>query len=438
VKMNIAPPTLAVPARSNPDLALQYFAVRNTTEKLCSPLSADDQMVQSMPEASPAKWHQAHTTWFFETFVLTPCLERYQPLDPRYRFLFNSYYKQVETPQAPGGAAHPLRSIRGTFSRPTLEEVCAYRQHVDEQMIRLLESETDTNPELAALVELGLNHEQQHQELLLTDIKHAFWTNPLRPAYVDQPWEEACAEVAPLQWIDYEGGLFEIGHDGGGFAFDNERPRHHVYLKPFGMASRLITNREYLAFMSAGGYSQPELWLSDGWDAVQAGHWSAPLYWELRDGAWLAFTCAGMRPVAWNEPVCHISYYEADAYARWAGARLPWESEWEVVATGLPVAGGFLEGGRFQPRPALNLGGMSQMFGDVWEWTCSPYVAYPGYRPPESALGEYNAKFMCNQLVLRGGSCATPQSHIRASYRNFFPPHTRWQFSGIRLANECS
>jgi ergothioneine biosynthesis protein EgtB len=407
----------------------KYATVRNTTEAICAPLTTDDQMVQSTPEASPAKWHQAHTTWFFETFILSSNLPGYRPFDPAFKVLFNSYYKQV--------GSHPLRTIRSTFSRPTLHDVHAYRSYVDEHMARLLGSEA-MSPEMASLVELGLNHEQQHQELILTDIKHAFWTNPLQPTYLNQPVEEAPAGLPQLRWLTFDGGLREVGHSESGFSFDNERPRHQVFLDCFRVASRLVTNGEFMQFMADNGYRRPELWLSDGWDTVLANQWEAPLYWERTDGGWGAFTMGGMREIRTNEPVCHVSYYEADAFARWAGARLPTEAEWEIAAGGMRVEGNLLEGGRFHPAPAHDGDGLAQMFGDVWEWTASPYVAYPGFHPAEGALGEYNGKFMCNQLVLRGGSSATPLSHIRASYRNFFPPQTRWQFMGIRLANGCS
>jgi len=405
----------------------RYVEVRRSTEAICARLAADDQMVQSAPETSPVKWHQAHTTWFFETFILTPHLADYRPADPAYRSLFNSYYKQT--------GAHPSRAIRNTFSRPALPEVQQYRRHVDQEMARLLALEVGQTFSVVSFVELGLNHEQQHQELILADIKHAFWTNPVQPAYWNRPIAEpARAELPQRRWLDFEGGLLEIGHTGEGFTFDNEGPRHRVYLEPFRMASRLITNGEYLEFMNADGYRRPELWLSDGWDAVQANQWEAPLYWERVDGGWAMFTLGGIREVRASEPLCHVSYYEADAFARWAGARLPRETEWEIAAANLPVEGNLLENGRFHPAQASG-GGLTQMFGDVWEWTASPYVAYPGFQPLPGALGEYNGKFMCNQLVLRGGSCATPRSHIRATYRNFFPPQSRWQFMGIRLAN---
>jgi ergothioneine biosynthesis protein EgtB len=399
----------------------RYQEIRRTTLELTRPFSAEDQMLQSMPEASPAKWHLAHTSWFFETFILSPYVNGYRVHDPGYRQLFNSYYKQV--------GAHPYRGSRGLMSRPSLNEVHAYRAHVDEAMLRHI----DTGDErTAALIELGLNHEQQHQELILTDMKHALWSMPLSPGRVHQPRPET--RVAPLEWIDFEGGIHRVGHTGADFAFDNEGPRHEVLLRPFRIASRLVINAEYLAFTQDGGYRRPELWLSDGWDTVLAQHWSMPLYWEQdEDGTWLEFTFAGRQEIDPAAPVCHVSYYEADAFARWRGARLPREEEWEVAATQTPSTGTLLESGRLHPQPATGRG-LEQIFGDAWEWTASPYVAYPGFQPAAGAVGEYNAKFMCNQLVLRGGSCATPSSHIRASYRNFFPPQARWQFSGIRLA----
>jgi ergothioneine biosynthesis protein EgtB len=382
-------------------------------------------MVQSCPEASPAKWHQAHTTWFFETFILSAHLPGYQPFDQRFRDLFNSYYNAV--------GQQPDKGLRSTFSRPTLEEVTGYRQHVDEHMERLLASEPST--EVLGLTELGINHEQQHQELLVTDIKHAFWSNPLRPAY--QPGQSTAVSAAPAQKAEnYSGGLIEAGADGSTFHFDNEAPRHKVFLEPFRFASHLATCGEYLAFIEDRGYQRPELWLSDGWRAVQTHGWSTPLYWQKRDKQWLQFTCAGMRKIEESEPVCHVSYYEADAFARWAGARLPTEFEWELIASQACLEGNLLEQGCFHPTAGQENGTPSQLFGDVWEWTASAYLPYPGFKPAAGALGEYNGKFMSGQMVLRGGSCVTPQSHIRATYRNFFPPETRWQFSGIRLADD--
>ncbi len=407
-------------------LAEAFVSVRRMTEQLCASLSAEDQMLQSMPEASPAKWHQAHTTWFFETFILLRHVSGYQPLNSSYTYLFNSYYKQL------GG--HPLRANRGLLSRPSLAEVEAYRKHVDDHMLHLLERGPEAD--VAAKVELGLNHEQQHQELILTDVKHGLWMHPLRPTYRPRP-AELDGESEPLRWFNYDGGLHWIGYGGHGFAFDNEGPRHQEFLRPFRIASRLVTNAEYADFIRDGGYSRPELWLSDGWDAVNANNWRAPLYWNEQENGWSLNTLTGERVLNPGEPVCHVSYFEADAYARWAGARLPSEAEWEICAARMPVRGNLLESGRYHPARAPQAqAGPAQLFGDSWEWTASPYVAYPGFRPAAGVLGEYNGKFLCNQLVLRGGSCATPASHIRATYRNFFPPQARWQFSGIRLAND--
>ena len=398
----------------------RYQEIRKKTLDLTNPFSAEDQMLQSMPDASPPKWHLAHTTWFFETFVLVPHASGYQPFDERFQYLFNSYYKRL--------GSHPYRGARGLMSRPSLNEVHAYRSHVDEAMLRHLET---VNEDTAGTVELGLNHEQQHQELILTDIKHALWSMPLRPGRASQP--HAVSNPVPLQWMYFEGGIHKIGHAGQGFAFDNEVPRHEVLLRLFRLASRLVTNAEYLQFMNDGGYQRPELWLSDGWDTVSTQGWNSPLYWEVNDGRWFEFAYSGMKELDPEGPVCHVSYYEADAYARWSGARLPLEQEWEVAAEQHPSTGTLLESGRLHPAPACGKG-LQQVFGDVWEWTASPYMAYPGFSPAQGVVGEYNGKFMCNQFVLRGGSCATPSSHIRATYRNFFPPHARWQFTGIRLA----
>jgi ergothioneine biosynthesis protein EgtB len=406
----------------------RYQEIRRTTLELTRPFSAEDQMLQSMPDASPAKWHLAHTTWFFETFILSSRVSGYRAFDSRYKHLFNSYYKQL--------GSHPLRGSRGLMSRPSLEEVHAYRAWVDDAMLRHLEIE-GADSDAAALIELGLNHEQQHQELILTDLKHALWSMPLRPDRVNRP--RAVSTAAPLEWIAFEAGIHQIGHAGEGFAFDNEGPRHEVLLQPFRLASRLVTNGEYLEFMQdgAGGYRKPELWLSDGWDAVCTQAWDSPLYWERGDdGNWLELTFSGMQEVDPSAPVCHVSYYEADAFARWSGARLPREEEWEVAAARTQFEsskGALQEDGTFHPQPARGAG-LQQLYGDVWEWTSSPYVGYPGFEPAPGLVGEYNGKFMCNQLVLRGGSCATPASHIRDTYRNFFPPQARWQFMGIRLA----
>lgn len=407
-------------------LAEHYGRVREVTESLCRPLDAEDAAVQSMPQASPVKWHLAHTSWFFETFLLSDALPGYRPFDPRFCYLFNSYYETV--------GARVARGERGLLTRPRLREVYEYRAHVDAGMQRLLrEASDERRRDIAPLVELGLNHEQQHQELILTDVKHLFASNPLQPAYRPRAAEEAGAAPA-LRWIEHGPGIRAIGHSGDAFAFDNESPRHRVFLNAFRIAACPVTNGEYLEFMADGGYARPELWLSDGWAARGVQGWTAPLYWQHRDAGWESMTLAGVQPVSRAEPVCHVSYYEADAYARWAGARLPTEAEWEIAAADMPIAGNFLERERFHPTPVP---GEASFFGDVWEWTQSPYVGYPGYRPPAGALGEYNGKFMCNQFVLRGGSCATPRSHLRATYRNFFPPDARWQFMGLRLAQDA-
>ena len=416
------------PAKSAAGLAERYMAVRAQTERLCRGLAPEDQVVQSMPDVSPTKWHLAHTSWFFETFVLQVFAPDYQPIDPVYAFLFNSYYVHA-------GERH-CRDQRGYISRPTVAEVGAYRRHVDAAIERLLESaDAALLARIGPVLELGIQHEQQHQELLVTDIKHVFSVNPLRPVYHAATATPSSAP-APLRWIDFPGGVAWIGHKGETFSYDNESPRHRVWLEPFQLASRPTTCGEYLAFMEDGGYQRPELWLSMGWATVQEKGWTEPFYWERRGGRWSMFTLAGMREIDPAEPICHVSYYEADAYARWAGARLPTEFEWETAAQGLPPEGDFVESEAFHPRAAPDLDGLQQMFGGVWEWTRSQYSPYPGYVPAPGALGEYNGKFMCNQFVLRGGSCATPASHIRATYRNFFPPEACWQFTGIRLARD--
>jgi ergothioneine biosynthesis protein EgtB len=406
----------------------KYLAVRQTSLQLCAPLSVEDHSLQPMPDASPAKWHLAHTTWFFETFVLSQYMEDYRPFQAEFRNLFNSYYNAV--------GDRPLRALRHTLSRPGLDEVHAYRDYVDQAMSRFRSD--DITSEVVDLVTLGINHEQQHQELIITDVKNGLWTNPLRSAY-RAPLEDheagSRAQALPLVWRSFAGGVQAIGFEGEGFKFDNEGPRHEVYLEPFRLASRLTTNAEYLEFMGDGGYGRAELWLSDGWDCIHNNQWNAPLYWEQRDGEWWHYTIEGMKPLTMNRPVCHVSYYEADAFARWAGARLATEFEWEVAANSCPAEGNLLETGALHPRAAELAGSLTQVFGDVWEWTGSAYLPYPNFKPAAGAVGEYNGKFMCNQMVLRGGSCATPQSHIRATYRNFFPPHARWQFMGIRLAN---
>lgn len=416
--------------KSPAKLLEQFKSVRRQTDLLTSFLSAEDQMVQSSPDASPTKWHLAHTSWFFETFLLSQHLKNYRPFHPQFRSLFNSYYNAV--------GPQPEKGLRNTFSRPSLEEVQKYRRYVDEYMSKLLDS-GEMSEELLSLVELGANHEQQHQELIITDIKNAFWINPLRPAYQKTSAPPAGDGSAPPQRPQsYQDGIYEIGTNGNSFHFDNEAPRHKVYVEPFRFAARLVTNGEYLAFIDDRGYSRPELWLSDGWNAVETLGWDAPLYWEKTGPEWQQFTCSGMRKIAEHEPVCHVSYYEADAFARWAGARLPNESEWEIAASSVPVQGNLLESGFLHPvtLSAVDEDQPVQIFGDVWEWTASAYLSYPGFVPAKGALGEYNGKFMCNQMVLRGGSCVTPSSHIRATYRNFFPPETRWQFSGIRLADD--
>ncbi|WP_022949263.1 ergothioneine biosynthesis protein EgtB [Methylohalobius crimeensis] len=409
----------------------RYREVRRLSEELCQPLATEDYIIQTMADVSPPKWHLAHCSWFFERFLLRPHLQDYRCFHPRYDYLFNSYYESV-------GRFWP-RPRRGLLSRPTVDEITAYRKHVDEGMERLFAGcATVAWSEAAPLIELGLNHEQQHQELLLTDIKHIFAVNPLRPVYREMAEPHpAGLETIPLKWHEFEGGLHSIGDSGEGFAYDNEGPRHRVHLEDFRLASRLVTNGEYLAFMEAGGYREPRYWLSEGWAKVREEGWEAPLYWEKRDGEWWQMTLSGMRPVAAEEAVCHLSYFEADAYARWAGRRLPTEAEWEVAAARQPIDGNFLESRALHPRPAPSTAENRplQLFGDVWEWTASTYAPYPGYRPPAGPIGEYNGKFMCSQMVLRGGSCVSSRTHLRASYRNFFYPKDRWQFSGLRLAD---
>jgi ergothioneine biosynthesis protein EgtB len=403
-----------------------YRAVRAQTERLCAPLAVDDYQVQSVPEVSPPKWHLAHTSWFFETFLLRPFAPGYRPFRPGFDYLFNSYYETV-------GAFHP-RAARGVLSRPTVEEVYRYRAHVDAAMAGLLAGGSPAGgPELAFRVTLGFNHEQQHQELLLMDVKRNFAANPLQPAYHAPP-PQVPGRPAALEWREHPGGLVEVGHGGAAFAFDNETPRHRALLGPHWLASRLVTNGEYREFVEAGGYREARHWLADGWHACRERGWEAPLYWEKAAGGWREMTLAGLLPLAEHEPVCHVSFYEADAFARWRGCRLPAEHELEAATAGLPVHGNFVESGRLHPAAA---DGEGQWFGDVWQWTRSPYGPYPGFRPLEGSLGEYNGKFMCNQLVLRGGCCATPRAHFRVTYRNFFYPHDRWPFTGIRLAQDA-
>jgi ergothioneine biosynthesis protein EgtB len=412
-------------------LAASYRSIRRATVRLQEPLSEEDCAVQSMTDASPIKWHLAHTSWFFETLVLEAEIGSYRPFDPAFRVLFNSYYNSL-------GPQHP-RGRRGMLTRPSLKEVLEYRAHVDRHLLGWLEESGRPSDPGHRVAEIGLQHEQQHQELILTDLKHLLSCNPLRPAYRELE-EPAVVESKPIHWHRHGEGLRSIGAAEDSFAFDNERPRHRAFLAAFELASRPVCNSEFLAFMADDGYRRPELWLSDGWDAAGLEGWTAPAYWEERDGSWFTLSLGGERALRPNEPVCHISYFEADAYARWAAARLPTEAEWEVAAQEAPVEGNFVERDLLHPRPApLNTSGEHpvQLFGDVWEWTASSHSPYPGYRAPDGPLAEYNGKFMCSQMVLRGGSCATPQSHARASYRNFFPPQARWQFSGIRLARDA-
>jgi ergothioneine biosynthesis protein EgtB len=418
------------PAQSNTEQSTlgQFSRVRAASLMLAAPLSDADATVQSMPDASPAKWHLAHTSWFFETMVLQPHLPGYALFDERFNFLFNSYYESV-------GPRQP-RPLRGLLTRPSLAEVLAYRKHVDSAMAKLLKhksSEAVLKP-----IELGCHHEQQHQELLLTDILHLFAQNPLRPAYKDsEPLPVELRRTGRPNYQNFPGGLFHIGHEGQGFAFDSEGPRHAVQVEPYRLADRLVTNGEWIEFIADGGYRNPLLWLSDGWARVRDEAWSAPLYWEARDGEFWTMTLRGAQPVDPDAPVAHVSYFEADAFATWSKRRLPTEAEWEIAAQDLPVSGNFANSERLRPKPAPAASGLRQMFGDVWEWTRSAFMPYPRFRPMDGALGEYNGKFMSGQYVLRGGSCVTPEDHMRATYRNFFAPHTRWQFAGLRLAEDA-
>ncbi|MEM8836802.1 MAG: ergothioneine biosynthesis protein EgtB [Pseudomonadota bacterium] len=399
--------------------------VRQQTTDLVAGLRPEDMMLQSMEDASPAKWHLAHTTWFFEEFILKPHVAAYKSPDERFAFLFNSYYVQA-------GPRH-ARSKRGLISDPNVDDIASYRDHVDAEMRDLIASD-GFNSDLAALVELGCHHEMQHQELLVTDLLHGLSFNPLMPIYHDPEPMPVCSEM-PLGWIEHDGGLSEIGHEGSGFSFDCEGPRHKAFLNPFRIANRPVTNRDWIAFMEDSGYETPTLWLSDGWATKEREQWDAPLYWWKQDGEWWTFTLRGPQPVNLDAPVVHVSYYEADAYTRFARKRLPTEAEWEVVAESRPIEGNFLEDKAFRPLPPKpNADGA--FWGDVWEWTQSPFTPYPGFRSPEGAIGEYNGKFMCNQFVLRGGSCVTPKAQMRPTYRTFFYPHQRWQMLGLRLADD--
>jgi ergothioneine biosynthesis protein EgtB len=421
---------LAAPAVPDVSEVLDLFrSVRVASRTLGQPLSDADATVQSMPDASPAKWHLAHTTWFFETMVLVPHVPDYRIFDASFNFLFNSYYETI-------GERQP-RPRRGMITRPALDAIFDYRAHVDAAVERLLGS----NPpdEVTTLIELGCHHEQQHQELLLTDILHLFSQSPLKPAYRDPaPAAVVPSDERPALFLSFDGGIIEAGFEGGGFSFDCEGPRHRVLLEPYKLADRLVTNREWLEFMADDGYRNPLLWLSAGWATVGEQAWSAPLYWRQVDGQYVTMTLRGEQPVDPDAPVTHVSYYEADAFATWAGRRLPSEFEWEHAVQGIPVAGNFADSDRLRPKPVAPSGsGLRQMYGDVWEWTRSAFLPYPRFKAVEGAVGEYNGKFMSGQFVLRGGSCVTPPGHVRPTYRNFFPPDARWQFSGLRLAEDA-
>jgi ergothioneine biosynthesis protein EgtB len=418
---------------SGRDSALDHYrTMRARTEALAAPLSAEDQTVQSMPDVSPTKWHRAHTTWFFENFILAPFDNAYRPHDPAYGYLFNSYYEGA-------GPRHP-RPARGMLSRPSVADIARYRQHVDEAMTELVAGASSPLwHEIAPLFDLGLHHEEQHQELILMDIKHVLSLNPLDPVYVPAAMAAKRNAIAPLDFVAFDGGLRQIGHEGTRFSFDNEGPRHKIWMESFRLASRLVTCGEYRAFIADGGYSRAEHWLSDGWATVKSEGWEAPLYWRCDGDEWSIFTLGGRRPLDDDEPVVHVSYYEADAFARWSGKRLPTEAEWEIAAveSGVPVGGNLMDRAAYHPQAASpSEAKLQQMIGDVWEWTASPYMPYPGYRPPEGTIGEYNGKFMANQMVLRGGAAVTPPGHVRFTYRNFFYPASRWAFGGIRLAED--
>jgi ergothioneine biosynthesis protein EgtB len=426
--MSLHPPHVH-PAGEVLTLGRRLRAVRSRTESLCAPLETEDYVIQACESVSPPKWHLAHTSWFFENFILLPFAPGFRVFDDAYAHLFNSYYETA-------GTFFP-RSQRGLLSRPTVADIYRYRSHVDEALQALLNDLPQPSAaDILARMELGIEHETQHQELLLMDVKYNFFINPHKPAYRD-----AADMISPMPrlsmgWQTFKGGIVEIGHDGMGFSFDNEQPRHRTLLQDYRLGNRLVSNAEYLDFIAAGGYQRPELWLSDGWHTVNTQRWFAPLYWMQEGNDWRQFTLSGMRPLDPYEPVAHLSYFEADAYARWAGKRLPTEAEWEHAAANLPVTGIFLESGMLHPQAAQQ-SGLTQMYGDLWEWTQSAYVSYPGFRPLSGTLGEYNGKFMSGQMVLRGGCCATAQDHMRASYRNFFRPADRWMFSGLRLAEDA-
>jgi len=432
-----APPRSRAATSRAENLLARFHEVRNFTTLISEGLAPEDCVVQSMPEVSPTKWHLAHTTWFFETFILKKWISAYSPAVPEYAYLFNSYYNAA-------GDMH-RRDLRGLISRPTVDETKRYRASIDSHIDSLLaDADEETLAEVESLITLGLHHEQQHQELLITDIKHVFAQNPLHPEYRERkidPPEADKIDIAAVDFIEFDETIVEIGHDGSSFSYDNEGPRHRALVPAFSLANRLVTNAEYLEFMEDNGYARPEFWLSLGWTTVNEQRWSAPLYWEKRDGEWWNFTLSGFRPVDESEPVTHISYFEADAFANWADARLPTEFEWERAAAKIDIYGNFVESERFHPKPLTPRPQdqrVEQMFGDAWEWTRSAYSPYPGYRAVPGALGEYNGKFMCNQYVLRGGSCATSRTHIRKTYRNFFQPDKRWQFTGIRLSRDLA
>ena len=415
------------------ELVKRFRKVRDFSLRLCQGLEPEDYVVQSMPDVSPTKWHLAHTTWFFETFVVKVWLRLYRSEVPQYAYLFNSYYNAA-------GDMH-RRDLRGLISRPTVQETYRYRKSIDECVVQLIDEADDALlAEIEPVLILGIHHEQQHQELLVTDIKHVFAQNPLYPIFEEAKFISDAQKLSSPRFVDFDEATIPIGCGDGGFSYDNEGPRHRALVGPFSLATRPVTNGEYLAFIDAGGYTRSEFWLSLGWTTVQEQRWQAPLYWVKRDGQWWNFTLSGFRPIEETEPVTHVSYFEADAYANWDGARLPTEFEWERAGVGLAIKGNFVDAQRFHPAPAPGQNGseLQQMFGDVWEWTRSAYLPYPGYRSAPGALGEYNGKFMCNQMVLRGGSCATSLDHIRPTYRNFFQPEKRWQFTGVRLARDTA